>query len=175
DLYEGLALLPGAAKQLARSRADFHVLIIGDGAQLEALRATAEAEGLTDVITFTGRVPHEEVERHYSIIDVTPFPRLPLPVCEMVSPLKPFKAMAMGKAVVASDVAALAEIVAPGETGLLHEKGSAESLTEQLETRLDDPALMAALGARSREWVVAERDWRSIAAAIAATYSELLP
>src|SRR5699024_11466037 len=98
DLYEGLALLLAAAQQLARSRADFHVLIIGDGAQLEALRATVEAEGLTDVITFTGRVPHEEVERYYSIIDITPFPRLPLPVCDMLSPLTPLEAVALGTA-----------------------------------------------------------------------------
>ena len=171
--YEGLDLLLDAAKQLARSRADFHVLIIGDGAQLEALRATAEAEGLTDVITFTGRVPHEEVERYYSIIDITPFPRLPLPVCEMVSPLKPFEAMAMGKAVVASDVAALAEIVTPGRNGLLHTKGSADSLVEQLERLLDDPAFTRELGLSSRSWVVEHRDWRTLSQRIASIYSTL--
>ena len=171
--YEGLDLLLDAAKQLARSRADFHVLIIGDGAQLEALRATAEAEGLTDVITFTGRVPHEEVERYYSIIDITPFPRLPLPVCEMVSPLKPFEAMAMGKAVVASDVAALAEIVTPGLNGLLHTKGSADSLVELLERLLDDPAFTRQLGLSSRSWVVEHRDWRTLSHRIASIYSAL--
>ncbi|MDO5663317.1 MAG: glycosyltransferase, partial [Brachybacterium sp.] len=112
--YEGLGLLLAAARELRRTREDFHVLIVGDGAVLEDLREQVRADGLTDVVTFTGRVPHEDVERYYSIIDITPFPRLPLPVCEMVSPLKPFEAMAMGKAVIASDVAALAEIVTPG-------------------------------------------------------------
>ena len=172
--YEGLDLLLEAAHALRRSREDFHVLIVGDGAALESLRAMSAAEGVDDVVTFIGRVPHTEVERYYSLIDITPFPRLPLPVCEMVSPLKPFEAMAMGKAVVASDVAALAEIVSPGTTGLLHEKGNAESLTEQLSKLLDAPTLVTALGAQSREWVIAERDWRSIAATIAATYSDLL-
>lgn len=172
--YEGLELLLDAVRNLRRTHDGFHVLIVGDGAALENLREKTESESIEDVVTFTGRIPHAKVERYYSLIDITPFPRLPLPVCEMVSPLKPFEAMAMGKAVVASDVAALTEIVSPGVTGLLHEKGNAESLTDQLGKLLDDPALMAALGERSREWVVAERDWRSIAATIAGTYSELL-
>lgn len=171
--YEGLNLLADAAKELKRSREDFHVLVVGDGAALPELRAQVAADGTEDVITFVGRVPHEEVERYYSIVDITPFPRLPLPVCEMVSPLKPFEAMAMGKAVVASDVAALAEIVAPGERGLLHEKGSAESLAEQLGALLDDPALVSRLGQQARAWVVAERDWRQLAARVAGIYEEL--
>ena len=171
--YEGLDLLLEAARALRATREDFHVLIIGDGAKLEELKSSAAEQGLDDVVTFTGRVPHEEVERYYSIIDVTPFPRLPLPVCEMVSPLKPFEAMAMGKAVIASDVAALAEIVTPGVNGLLHTKGSAESLTEQLERVLDDPALASRLGARAREWVIAERDWTALAARIGTVYEEI--
>lgn len=171
--YEGLDLLLEAARELKRSREDFHVLIIGDGAKLKELQASAAEQGLDDVVTFTGRVPHEEVERYYSIIDVTPFPRLPLPVCEMVSPLKPFEAMAMGKAVIASDVAALAEIVTPGMNGLLHEKGSAASLTEQMERLLDSSELRNRLGARARDWVVAERDWRQLAAAVAGVYQDM--
>lgn len=171
--YEGLDLLLEAAATLKRTRDDFHVLIIGDGAKLEELQESAAAQDLGDVVTFTGRVPHEEVERYYSIIDITPFPRLPLPVCEMVSPLKPFEAMAMGKAVVASDVAALAEIVTPGQNGLLHEKGSAESLMEQLGTLLDQPELADRLGGQSRQWVVEHRDWRQLAQRIAGIYEEL--
>ena len=171
--YEGLDLLLTAARELKRVREDFHVLIIGDGAKLEELKTTAADERLGDVVTFTGRVPHEEVERYYSIIDITPFPRLPLPVCEMVSPLKPFEAMAMGKAVIASDVAALAEIVTPGMNGLLHEKGSAESLTEQLQKLLDEQTLSSQLGEQARDWVVSERDWRQLAGTIAEVYSKI--
>lgn len=171
--YEGLGLLLTAARELKRTRDDFHVLIVGDGAAMTALQEQVAADGTADVVTFVGRVPHDEVERYYSLISITPFPRLPLPVCEMVSPLKPFEAMAMGKAVIASDVAALAEIVRPGETGLLHEKGSAESLFEQLRTLLENPELRSRLGASAREWVVAERDWRSLARGVAAVYAEL--
>src|SRR5699024_2357413 len=75
--------------------------------------------------------------------------------------------------VVASDVAALAEIVTPEMNGLLHEKGSAESLTEQLTALLDDTALRSRLGAQAREWVVAERTWSSLAGRLAAVNEEI--
>jgi glycosyltransferase involved in cell wall biosynthesis len=171
--YEGIELMLEAAEVFNRTRADFHVLIVGDGAELERFQHHVEERELEHVVTFTGRVPHEEVERYYSLIDITPFPRLPLPVCEMVSPLKPFEAMAMGKAVVSSDVAALKEIVTPGVNGYLHEKGSAESLIEQLTRLLDDPEHTRQIGAQAREWVVQNRDWKHLAGIIAETYTDL--
>lgn len=171
--YEGIDLLIDAASNLKSERNDFHVLIVGDGAELERFKKRVSEESLVDVITFTGRVPHEEVESYYSLIDITPFPRLPLPVCEMVSPLKPFEAMAMGKAVVASDVDALAEIVVPDLNGLLHEKGNPDSLTSQLKLLLEDEELRTRLGAQAREWVVKERDWSKLASVISNTYDDL--
>jgi len=171
--YEGIELMLEAAEVLNRTREDFHVLIVGDGAELERFQKHVEEHELEHVVTFTGRVPHEEVERYYSLVDITPFPRLPLPVCEMVSPLKPFEAMAMGKAVVASDVAALREIVTPGMNGYLHEKGSADSLIEQLTRLLDDPAHTRQLGAQARDWVVENRDWSRLSTLIADAYADL--
>lgn len=171
--YEGLDLLIDAAAEMKMSRQDFHVLIVGDGAELNRLREHVTAHDLEDVVTFTGRVEHHQVERFYSIIDIAPFPRLPVRVCELVSPLKPFEAMAMGKAVVVSDVAALKEFIVPGVNGVSHDKGSAVSLTEQLNTLLDDPSLAHSLSENARKWVVANRDWRSIAHRIAAIYAEL--
>lgn len=172
--YEGLELLIDAAAELAAVRSDFHVLFVGDGAELERFQDRVRNDGLASVVTFTGRVPHEQVERYYSLVDIAPFPRLPLPVCEMVSPLKPFEAMAMGKAVIASDVAALAEFVTPGVNGLLHTKGDARSLQAELARLLDDPDLRRRTGAQAREWVVANRDWTQISRTVAEAYEELL-
>ncbi|WP_157697089.1 glycosyltransferase [Brachybacterium avium] len=171
--YEGLDVLLAAVGSLNRGREDFHVLIVGDGAGLSELQGLVRELELDHVVTFTGRVPHGDVERYYSLIDITPFPRLPLPVTEMVSPLKPFEAMAMGKAVVASDVTALEEFIKPGINGLLHRKGDAESLTAQLAFLLDEPEQLLALGRSAREWVVGHRDWRHIAGLVAEVYADL--
>ncbi|WP_299449780.1 glycosyltransferase family 4 protein [uncultured Serinicoccus sp.] len=171
--YEGLDLLIDAAATLKAERSDVAFLFVGDGAELVQFRERVEAENLGDVVIFTGRVPHHEVEDYYSLVDICPFPRLPLPVCEMVSPLKPFEAMAMGKAVVASDVAALAEIVTEGENGLLHRKGDAESLTAVIRDLLEHPERRQRLGEQALAWVRRERDWGSLAGRVSELYTSL--
>ena len=172
--YEGLELLLEAVAALAEHRDDLRLLVVGDGAHGRVLHALSARLRLDDVVTFTGRVPHEQVQRYLSLVDVTPFPRLPLPVCELISPIKPFEAMAMGKAAVVSSVAALTEIVRDGDTGLVFAKGDAADLARVLTRLLDDPGLRARLGERARTWVRAERDWSQVVKAADATYREVL-
>lgn len=171
--YEGLNLLLEAAAELKRERQDFGVVIVGDGHFEGRLRQLAVDLDVTDVVTFTGRVPHAEVPRYLSIFDITPFPRLPLPVCELISPIKPFEAMAMGKAVISSSVAALTEIVEPDVRGLVFDKGSSTDLAARLRRYLDSPELRAQLGAQARDWVLAERDWSDVVRVVDAAYARL--
>ena len=173
--YEGLNLLVEASENLIqRGIENFTVLIVGDGAASPSLENLASQSSATEHFIFTGRVPHEEVESYYSLIDIAPFPRLSLPVTEMVSPLKPFEAMAMEKLVIASDVAALEEIVNHEVTGLLFKKDDVNSLTDALELGISDSKLRNNLGKKAREWVKAERDWPILAKKITDLYESLI-
>ena len=157
--YEGLDDLVTAGVMLARRGIDFRMLLVGDGAELPRLRELVVREGVADRVLLTGRVPHDEVEAYYSLIDICPFPRKPWEVCELVSPLKPFEAMAMEKAVVVSSTHALREIVEDGENGLVFEKGSASSLAASLERLLADTALRKRLARAGRAWTLQNRTW----------------
>ena len=173
--YEGLNLLVEAAENLIqRGIENFTVLIVGDGAASSSLENLAAKSSASEYFIFTGRVPHEEVERYYSLIDIAPFPRLSLPVTEMVSPLKPFEAMAMEKLVIASNVAALEEIVSDGETGLLFEKDNPESLTEVLVRSIQDSQLRQNLGRNARQWVIENRDWKILSQKVTQLYDSLI-
>jgi glycosyltransferase involved in cell wall biosynthesis len=130
--------------------------------------------GTTDVVTFTGRVPHDTVDGYYSLVDVSTIPRLPLPICELVSPMKPFEAMAMEKAMLVSDVAALTEIVDNRVTGLTFRKGDVESYAAELTRLINDRELRSRLGKQAREWVVRERDWSVVVRTADEVYRELL-
>ena len=172
--YEGLNLLMAAGKELSATRNDFHILIVGGGAATEVLSKQVAELGIGDVVTFTGRVPHADVERYYSLVDIAPFPRLALPVCEMVSPLKPFEAMAMEKACVVSSVDALTEIVQDGVTGRVFEKNSVADLARVLAELLDNPSQIRHYGTTSRKWVEENRTWERNAKIVHDTYKELL-
>lgn len=171
--YEGIDLLLRAAAELARRGREFKLLIVGDGGYYDRARALASELSLGSRAIFTGRVPHAEVERYYSLVDIAPLPRHALPVCEMVSPLKPFEAMAMGKLVVASDVAALREIVTDGLNGRLHRKGDADSLADVLDESISDLSGSRALGMASRDWVAEYRSWRKLSETVSGVYTSL--
>jgi glycosyltransferase involved in cell wall biosynthesis len=158
--YEGIGHLLEAISHLRGAGRNVRGLIVGDGPQRAALQRAAAELGLGDAVRFTGRVPLGEVQRYYAQIDVFVVPRTNDQVSRTVTPLKPLEAMAMQRAVVTSDVPALRELIAPGETGLVFTAEDAVHLASVVEPLLDDPAARARLGAAAREWVMAERTWR---------------
>lgn len=171
--YEGLELLVDAVKILVDDGLPVALLIVGDGKAFDSVKSRIEQAGISEHVVLPGRVPHAEAESYYSIIDIAPFPRLPLPVTELVSPLKPFEAMAMAKPVVVSSVGALTEIVTDGENGLVFTKGDVNSLAATLARLVDDKDEREQLGAAGRDWVVANRSWDTLSERIVEVYEKL--
>jgi len=73
---------------------------------------------------FAGRVPHREVSRYYSLIDLLVFPRKSMRLTETVTPLKPLEAMAQGRLVIASDVGGHRELIEHGVTVTFSVRGT---------------------------------------------------
>jgi glycosyltransferase involved in cell wall biosynthesis len=168
--YEGLDDLVDACAVLRSQGNRFHLLLVGDGSVLDLVRQRVHERGLDGLVTLTGRVPHDDVASYYSLIDICPFPRKPWPVCELVSPLKPLEAMALEKAVVVSDVAALAEMIRPGETGWTFAKGSVTALAARLQGLIEDPASRSTAGKKARHWVSEQRTWARSARTVIQAY-----
>lgn len=172
--YEGLDDLVQACGLLDRKGIAFQLLLVGDGLALPAVREAVARERLQDKVILPGRVDHQHVADHYAWIDVCPFPRKPWPVCELVSPLKPFEAMAQGKAVLVSDVAAMADMVQEGVTGRRFAKGDVHHLARCLEQMVIGTAECAAMGLRAREWVAHHRNWAVSGDAVARAYTSAM-
>jgi PEP-CTERM/exosortase A-associated glycosyltransferase len=162
--YEGLDLLLEALAMLAPRRPELRALLVGGGPQDEALRAQASASGLGDRVIFTGRVPHQDVQRYYELIDVLAYPRRSMRLTELVTPLKPLEAMAQGRMFVASDVGGHRELVRHGDTGFLCKAGDAAALAAQIDAVFDDEASWPRIARQARQFVENERTWaRSVA------------
>lgn len=117
--YEGIDDLIAAMPAIVVAHPAAKLLLVGGGPCEAALRAQAGASSAAHAIRFVGRVPHEEVARYYSLIDVVAYPRKTMRLTELVTPLKPLEAMAQGKIVAASDVGGHRELIADGITGTL--------------------------------------------------------
>lgn len=170
--YEGLDILVSACAALRREGLACCLLVVGgeppntrgDKPTTRQIREVAAQTGGSDWLIMPGRVPHDEVADWYSLIDIAPFPRKSLPVTELVSPVKPLEAMAMGKAVVVSDVGGMREMVEDGQTGLVVPSDDEKALGAALRRLMQDEALRRRLGAEGRSWVQNHRSWRHSAA-----------
>ena len=157
--YEGLDLLIDAAHKLVPAHPELRVLLVGGGPQDANLKAQVARLGLTDRVIFTGRVPHAEVQRYYELIDVLAYPRLPIRLTELVTPLKPLEAMAQGRMFVASDVGGHKELIRHGETGFLFRAGDVNALAKSIDDVLSRRDLWPAIRAEARRFVEVERTW----------------
>lgn len=171
---EGQELLIDAAVELRRRGVPATALIVGDGNRRGLLEAHAQEVGAGDSVHFTGRVPHDEVGDYYAQLDVFVIPRIDERAARLVTPLKPYEAMALTVPLVVSDLPALREITGDGERGETFVTGDAVALADVLQRLHDDPARRAALAARAREWVVTERDWARNGERYRAIYDSVL-
>jgi PEP-CTERM/exosortase A-associated glycosyltransferase len=159
--YEGLDLLLDALPRLLQRQPGARVLLVGGGPQDAALKAQAERLGLKDKVVFTGRVPHDQVQRYYDLVDVLAYPRHSMRLTELVTPLKPLEAMAQGRVLVASNVGGHRELIRHGETGWLFPAGQADALADLLADVLGRRDSWPAIRAAGRTFVEAERNWRT--------------
>jgi glycosyltransferase involved in cell wall biosynthesis len=99
------------------------------------------------------------VERYYDLVDVFVYPRLPMRLTELVTPLKPLEAMARGRIVAASNVGGHRELIQDGKTGFLFSPDNPEALAEALlniiRRRVDWPEIRMV----ARQFVEQERTW----------------
>jgi glycosyltransferase involved in cell wall biosynthesis len=106
-------------------------------------------------------VPHEEVDRYYSLIDVLAYPRKAMRLTELVTPLKPLEAMAQRKLVVASNVGGHRELIEDGVTGSLFTAGSPQALADALDALFADRGSWEGRRDVARRFVESDRNWSS--------------
>ncbi len=157
--YEGLDLLVEAFSRVCTDYPHAVLLLVGGGETEPMLKAQIAASGLTDRVVMPGRIPHGRVPGVYALIDVLVYPRRPMPLTELVTPLKPLEAMAMGKALVASNVGGHRELIEGTVNGLLFPAGDVGAMAASLKQLMSDRQLRERLQAEGPKWVREHRTW----------------
>jgi PEP-CTERM/exosortase A-associated glycosyltransferase len=161
--WEGVAWLVRAVAELRCRGTACKLLIIGDGEEMPAVREAVRELNAEEFIQILGRVPHDEIERYYSVVDVLVYPRHSIRLTELVTPLKPLEAMALGKAVLGSDVGGIRELVQPEKTGVLYRADNIDDFCWQAKRLLSQPSLQRKLGEEARDFILREKDWNVLA------------
>ncbi len=160
--YEGLALLVKTMPEIIAAYPSVVLMLIGTGEVERETKQLVVELSLEKNILFTGQVPNDQIQQYYSIMDLLVYPRDKIRLTDLVTPLKPLEAMAMGKAVLGSDVGGIYEITQGGAMGVLFKSGDADDLTQKCVQTIKDDQRRQELGTAGIAYVKAERDWEAI-------------
>jgi glycosyltransferase involved in cell wall biosynthesis len=160
--WHGVDILAAAFKQLAVDPR-FHLLVIGDGPLMSVLHGLREA--FPQQVTLTGTVPQTAIPPYLRAMDIAV---APYPVLERFyfSPLKVFEYMATGRAVVASRIGQITELIREGETGVLVPPGDVAALVAAVRALAADQGLRQTLAAKATAAVQSAHTWLHRAARV---------
>ncbi len=159
--FHGIYVLVDAIKEFTRRHNDDKVrfLLIGKG----PLKGYAEKE-LHDYsnVLFKGAVPFDHVPVWGEVMDILLSPHVPNPDGSRFfgSPVKIFEYMATGKAIVASRLEQIAEILEHNTTALLVSTQNVNELCDAIDTLIQNPGLREKLGDNARKEVIENYTWK---------------
>lgn len=129
ELVEAMKFLP-----------DVHLLIVGSGDVIPQLQSIVTKERLTDRVTFTGKVPHEALQKYTSIADLGVTLDKPTNINYRLSlPNKIFDYIRAGVPVLCSDLPEVARIVRDYKVGVVADSFDPKKLAETISNALNSP------------------------------------
>jgi glycosyltransferase involved in cell wall biosynthesis len=168
--WEGVDDLLNAMVIVARQNPAIKLLIVGGGEEHARLKSMVDAQGLGHCVRMQGQIPHADVLRYYSIMDVMVYPRKRSRVTELVTPLKPLEAMAMSKPIVATDVGGLRELLGENGTVYCNADDPNDLAMKCLQLVNAGATERERLGAIGKRYVAENKSWLKIATLYDAVY-----
>ena len=165
--YQGTPQLVETAVRLQAAGVDAHFLIMGYPNHLQYQQLATEL-GVSDRVTFTGKIPYEEAADFLAVGDIAVAPKLSL----TEGSGKVLNYMAMGLPTVAFDTPVQREYL--GDLGVYAPPGDVGQLAAAIRTLLDDPPRRAVLGTALRRRAIEHYSWERAGRQIFSIYQTLI-
>lgn len=171
---EGIDLLLLAVKHIVQDmdRHDVHFGLVGGGTSLAEMQQLAITLGVSEYVTFTGRVPDTELLEMLNTADVCVNPDVANEMNDKSTMNKIMEYMALGKPIVQFDLTE--GRYSAGEASLYAEKNDAEDMARKIVNLLDDPERRAQMGAFGLARVQNELAWHYEVPKLIRAYDEVM-
>lgn len=172
DKY-GIDYLIRAFARVTAAKPDrtLHLLIVGEGSRKSAYLQLVEDLGVAEKVTFTGRIPFEQIPDYHRRIDI--FAALSTIDAESFG-VSIIEASASARPVVVSDAGGPAEVVVDGETGFIVPKRNEESAAKAILKLVESADLRRRMGENGRKHVSNLYDWKDNLTLMTDIYKSIL-
>ena len=163
DLFEAIAILKS-------HNLNFDCLIFGTGPLEEKLKKMAGDLNIAEKIEWRGFAPYTKVPEALSQIDIFVYPSWHEGFGRSI-----MEALAMEKAVVATNVGGIPDLINDGENGFLVEPHNPEALAQKIKELIENKKLRERFGKAGREWVSNNFEWNQGIKQFAQMFLEIGP
>ncbi len=144
---KGVDVLLRSMPKVVLEHPDARLVIAGGGPERRRLEALTGELGVAEFVRFAGALGPEDLEQVYCDASLLILPTLWMENC----PVSVLEAFAHGRAVVATRIGGVPELVDDGRTGALFEWGDEVELSERLVGLLADPELLRTMGSNAND------------------------
>jgi glycosyltransferase involved in cell wall biosynthesis len=157
---EGIDYLLRAAAHIVRDlgRTDVQFGLVGGGTELEEMKRYAQELGIADHVTFTGRVPDQQLLEMLNTADVCVNPDVANDMNDKSTMNKIMEYMALGKPIVQFDLTE--GRFSAGESSLYAARNDERDMASKIVELLDDPQRRERMGRLGRERVENVLEWK---------------
>lgn len=166
---KGLDTLIKAAKEVVDQNSSVRFILVGDGPLAGRVKHLVTKYQLQKNVALTGAIEPQRVNELLSKAAVFVFTSLKEGLPKVV-----LEAMSSGKAVVASDIPGVDEVISNGENGILIPKDDPRAFAEGICQIMDDRKLRLKLGVAARKYILQYHSWNKILDELEDTYSSLV-
>ncbi len=140
-----------------------HLLLVGEGSYGKYLRKLARRKGVTDAVTFVGRVQFSELPKYFCVGDVFAMPsRSRFGGLEVEGlGIVYLEASSCGLPVIAGKSGGAPDAVIEGRTGVLVNGNNVEEISNAIIGVLANPARAMNMGKEGRSWALTQWSWQS--------------
>ena len=172
---DGIEYLLRAARHIVvdMGRTDVHFGLVGGGTSLEEMKRQAIELGLSDYVTFTGRVPDAELLDMLNTADVCVNPDVASEMNDKSTMNKVMEYMALGKPIVQFELTE--SRVSAQEASLYATRNDAADMARKIVLLLDDPAQRESMGKFGRQRVEQKLEWKFETPKLMHAYEQVRP
>lgn len=159
--WHGAEVLAETIKYTCKTNANVRYMFVGNGNNFQLVSDIVKDSGFSDRVILTGIIPQLETPAYLAASDILVSPQIPNPdgTPFFGSPTKLFEYMAMGKAIIASNLDQMSYLLSNNETALLTEPANVAELTNAILKLAKDSELRNKLGINARKEVLDKYTW----------------
>ncbi len=159
--WHGAEILASSIRECVNQNKNIHFLMVGDGITMPLVKGIIANDDVSDYVTFTGLVPQEAATEYLAACDILVSPHIPNPdgTAFFGSPTKLFEYMAMGRAIVASNLDQIGEILEHKKNAWMVEPGNIKDLAKGIMELSENKNLRDKLAVESRNEAKNKYTW----------------